>query len=158
MFDKLMVCIGKKYPEFNSQRRTDRMNTVGGGRPYSWGLRERVLLFLLYYRQYVTESLAGFIFDLHESGVCPNIPLLAPLMESCLPTPAKIYQKAGRVSVLEGFLLFYPDAMIFVTQPSGEIPCPEHRRRRKSRYSGKKKKQPAKYRSTKSSDGRRKRK
>jgi len=124
MFDKLMVCIGKKYPEFNSQRRTDRMNTVGGGRPYSWGLRERVLLFLLYYRQYVTESLAGFIFDLHESGVCPNIPLLAPLMESCLPTPAKIYQKAGRVSVLEGFLLFYPDAMIFVTQPSGKYLAP----------------------------------
>lgn len=139
-FDKLMLSVEAKHPEFNAGRRTDRVNAVGAGRPYNLGLRERVLMFLLYYRQYVTQELAGFIFGLHESNVCCNLSALAPLMEFCLPTPARVYRKARRASTLEEFLLFYPDAKIFVDATKQEIPRPKHKRRRKSHYSGKKKK------------------
>jgi len=38
-------------------------------------------MFLLYYRQYVTEGLAGLLFGLHESNVSRNLSGLFPLDE-----------------------------------------------------------------------------
>src|SRR6476660_1153080 len=49
------------------------------------------LMFLVYYRLYITYTLAGFLFDLDQSNICRDIQKIAPLIRNCLPIPQKLY-------------------------------------------------------------------
>lgn len=140
VFGELLVFAEANYPAFNEGRRKDRVNTVGGGRHHTLCLADRLLMFLLYYRQYITESLAGLLFGLHESNVSRNQSVLAPLMKKCLPTPSKVYRQARKANTIEELLLFFPESKAFIDATEQEIPRPCHKRRRKNYYSGKKKK------------------
>ena len=65
---------------------------MGAGRPFKPDLENRFLMLLVYYRLYITYTLAdGFLFDLDQSNVFRDIQKIEYLIKQCLPIPQKIY-------------------------------------------------------------------
>ena len=59
----------KKHTKYEIQRlsskpKEDRERNIGAGRPFKLDLENRFLMLLVYYRLYITYTLAGFVFDL----------------------------------------------------------------------------------------------
>ncbi len=51
------------------------------GRPFNLDVKNRFLMLLLvYYRLYITYTLAGFLFDLDQSNICREIRKIEPLI------------------------------------------------------------------------------
>ena len=67
----------------------DRIRNVGAGRHFKHDIKNRFLMFLVYYKIYITNSLTGFLFDLDQSNVSRDIQHLEPLVKSCIPIPSK---------------------------------------------------------------------
>src|SRR5450756_3240075 len=70
-FDCIYAKVEPRYEEFERKRlsRADRKHDVGAGRPFKLSLRDRLLMLLVYYRTYITSTLAAFLFDLDQSNV-----------------------------------------------------------------------------------------
>ena len=66
--------IAKRYDKYEiqrlSKRNKDRERNIGAGRPFKLDLENRFLMLLIYYRLYITYTLAGFLFDLDQSNIC----------------------------------------------------------------------------------------
>jgi len=154
-FNRLFRKIEKEYPKFEIGRlsRKDRINAIGQGSKFKLDLKDRVIMFLCYYKMYITEEMTGFLFDIHQSNVNRNIRRLEPLMEGCLPTPKKMKKKVKRIGTLEELEKMFPELKAFVDGTEQEIPRPKNRRRRKSYYSGKKKKHTVKLQVITNKDG-----
>ena len=45
----------------------------GAGRHFKLDVKDRFLMLLVYYRLYITYTLAGFLFDLDQSNICRDI-------------------------------------------------------------------------------------
>jgi hypothetical protein len=62
--------ITKRYHDYETKRlskRKDRKRDTGAiGRPFKLGVKDRFLMLLVYYRLYITYTLAGFLFDLDK--------------------------------------------------------------------------------------------
>jgi hypothetical protein len=62
--------ITKRYEKYELKRlsckRKDRKRKAGVGRPFKLDVKNRFLMLLVYYRLYITYTLAGFLFDLDE--------------------------------------------------------------------------------------------
>ena len=90
-----IVSITKRYGKYEiqrlSKRNKDRERNIGAGRPFKLDLKNRVLMLLIYYRLYITYTLAGFLFDLDQSNICRDIQKIEPLIRNCLPIPQKLY-------------------------------------------------------------------
>jgi Helix-turn-helix of DDE superfamily endonuclease len=68
--------ITKRYAKHEIQRlseRKGRKRNMGAGRPFKLELENRFLMLLVYYRLYITYTLAGFLFDIDQSNICRNI-------------------------------------------------------------------------------------
>jgi len=87
------------------------------GRPFKLDIKDRFLMLLIYYRLYITYTLAdGFLFDLDQSNICSrDIQKIEKLIIHCLPIPQKIYNITKRLKSPEeeveryfpaGFLAF----------------------------------------------------
>ncbi len=141
-FDGLFASVEGKYPEHEAKRlgKRKRINAIGQGRPFTLELKGRLLMLLIYYKTYMSLSLAGFLFNLDQSNVHRNIKHLEPLVKMCIPLPKKVYKKAKRISTIEELLGYYPEMKAFIDATEQEIPRPKNKRRRRSHYSGKKKK------------------
>ena len=48
------------------QKRKDRKRDIGAERPFKLDVKDKFLMLLVYYRLYMTCTLAGFLFDLDE--------------------------------------------------------------------------------------------
>lgn len=140
-FNRLFRKIEKEYPKFEIERlsRKDRINAIGQGSKFKLDLKDRIIMFLCYYKMYITEEMAGFLFDIHQSNVNRNIRRLEPLMEVSLPTPKKIRKKVKRIGTLEELEKMFPGLKAFIDGTEQPIPRPKNKRKRKSYYSGKKK-------------------
>ena len=70
-YNKIYQTIASKYHKFENKRlnRKDRMRAIGGGRKFDLELNNRFLMFIIYYRLYLTYFLLGFLFDLDQSNV-----------------------------------------------------------------------------------------
>src|SRR3954453_14117410 len=83
--------IAKRYDKYEIQRlskRKNRKRDIGAGRPFKLDLRDRFLMLLVYYRLYITYTLAGFLFDLDQSTVCSrDIQKIEKLIRECVPIP-----------------------------------------------------------------------
>jgi hypothetical protein len=94
----------KRYHNYEPKRlskRKNRKRDIGaGGRPFKLDVKDRFIILLVYYRLYITCTLAGFLlFDLDQSSICKNIQKIEKLMRECVPIPQKIYpitKKAGK--------------------------------------------------------------
>ena len=135
--------ITKRYHKHEVQRlskRKDRKREIEtSGRPFKLDVIDRFLMLFVYYRLYITYTLAGFLFDLDQSNVCRDIQKIEPLIRQCIPIPQKIYRLTKRLQTPEEVEKYFPGFMAFIDCTEQQIPRPENKRRRKMYYSGKKK-------------------
>ena len=139
-FDTICERIKPRYDEYERKRlsREDRKRDVGAGRPFKLSLRDRLLMLLIYYRLYVSSTLTGFLFDLDHSNVLRDIRYIEPLVSECIPIPKNIYVRAKRSTTPEEVEEYFLGFTAFVDATEQEIPRPKNSTKRKSHYSGKK--------------------
>jgi len=114
---------------------------------------ERFLMLLVYYRLYITFTLSGFLFDLDQSNICRDISIIELLIKLCIPLPKKLYKCTRRLRTIDEVEVYFPGFMAFIDSSEQDIPRPKNKRRRKSYYSGKKKKHTVKTQFMVNSDG-----
>jgi len=134
--------ITKRYHDYELQRlskRKDRKRDIGAGRPFKLDLRDRFVMLLIYYRLYITYTLAGFLFDLDQSNICRDIQKIEKLIRNCLPIPQKIYNITKRLKTPDQVEKYFPGFLSFIDSTEQQIPKPTDKRRRTVYYSGKKK-------------------
>ena len=141
-FNAIYGEIESTYNEHERKRlsRRKRERKVGAGRPFKLKVKERFLMLLVYYRLYITYTLSGFLFDLDQSNVCRDICMLEPLVKRCIPLPKKLYKRSRRLRTIDEVEEYFPGFKAFIDSTEQEIPRPKNKRKRKSYYSGKKKK------------------
>ncbi len=67
IYDKEIAKRCEKYEiQRLCKRKEDRKRKIGAGRPFKLDVKNRFLMLLVYYRLYITYTLAGFLFDLDE--------------------------------------------------------------------------------------------
>src|SRR3954453_19617029 len=139
--------IAKRYDKYEiqclSKRNKDRERNIGAGRHFKLNLKDRFLMLLVYYRLYITYTLAGFLFDLDQSNICRNIQKIERLVIECLPVPQKIYSITKRLRTPDEVEKYFPGFMAFIDSTEQQIPRPIDNKRRKIFYSGKKKRHTA---------------
>jgi hypothetical protein len=85
--------ITKRYHDYEIKRlskRKDRKRSIGAGRLFKLDIKDRFVMLLVYYRLYITYTLAGFLFDLDQSNICRDIQKIESLVRQCLPIPQNI--------------------------------------------------------------------
>ena len=140
IFDKEII---KEYDEHEIQRlskRKDRKRDIGAGRRFKLDVKDRFLMLLVYYRLYITYTLAGFLFDLDQSNICRDIQKIEKLIRKCLPIPQKIYNITKRLKTPDEVEKYFPGFLALIDSTEQQIPRPVDKNRRKEYYSGKKKK------------------
>jgi hypothetical protein len=110
----------KKYHKYEIQRLSKRKDTkrerkAGAvGRPFKLDVKNRFLMLLVYYRLYITYTLAGFLFDLDQSNICRDIQKIEGLVRQCVPIPQKIYNITKRLKTPEEVEKYFPGLMAFI--------------------------------------------
>jgi hypothetical protein len=102
-----------------SKRKVDRKRRYGAGRPFKLDVKNRIIMLLVYYRLYITYTLAdGFLFDLDQSSnICSrDIQKIESLIRKCLPIPQKIYNKITkkRLRTPEEVEKYFPGFLAFI--------------------------------------------
>ena len=98
-----------------SSKRKNRKRTIGAeGRHFKLDVRDRFLMLLVYYRLYITYTLAdGFLFDLDQSNICcRDIQKIEKLIRQCLPIPQKIYNITKRLRTLDEVEKYFPSGFL----------------------------------------------
>jgi DDE superfamily endonuclease len=158
-FQALLPQFGQVYGELERQRKkrvvrtgTKRQRQIGGGAQFANPVPDRMLMLLLYYRLYLTQEFMTLLFKAEDKSViCRGIQLLRPVFEAVLPVPEQARRRIlsladkeqkrrkKRISSVEEFRQAYPELTFIidgVEQPKRKPKKPE---KRKSDYSGKKK-------------------
>ena len=94
-------------------------------------LKDRFLMLLVYYRLYITYTLAGFLFDLDQSNICRDIQKIEGLIRQCLPIPQKIYKLTKRLKTPEEVEQYFPGFLAFIDSTEQQIPRPVDNRKKK---------------------------
>jgi hypothetical protein len=154
-FDSIHAQATAKYREYEARRlgRADRKRKVGAGFPFKLPLKERLLMLLVYYRLYITSTLAEVLFGLNQSNVLKDIHKLEPLVKEILPLPKKLHDKARRLQTVEEIEAMFPEFKAFTDATEQEIPRPKNKQKRKTHYSGKAKRHTVKTQLTVNSKG-----
>jgi len=108
---------------------------------------------MIYYRLYVTSTLTGVLFDIDQSNVLKDIHKLEPLVKEILPIPKKLHDKAMRLQKMEEIEAMFSEFKAFTDATEQEIPRPKNKQKRKTHYSGKKKRHTVKTQLTVNSKG-----
>ena len=61
------------YNVYHPKEKMLEKEKYGAGRPFKLDVKDRFLMLLVYYRLYITYTLAGFLFDLDQSNICRDI-------------------------------------------------------------------------------------
>ncbi len=140
-FDTLNQKIKDKYPAFEQKRlqREDRKRAIGAGHPFNLSLTDRLLILLLYYHMYTSSTLLGYLFCVSQTSVLKSIRKLEPLVSEVLPLPKKEHDKVKKLETIDEIEALFPGFKAFLDATEQEIPRPKNKRKRKTHYSGKKK-------------------
>jgi hypothetical protein len=141
-FHEIYEEIAKRYDKHEIQRLSKRKNrerSMGAGRHFKLDVKNRFLMLLLYYRLYITYTLAGFLFDLDQSNICRDIQKIESLIRQCVPIPQKIYNITKRLKTPDEVEKYFPGFLAFIDSTEQQIPRPIDKNKRKMYYSGKKK-------------------
>ncbi len=143
------------HAEYEEKRlhRDNRKRRIGAGHPFKLPMKERLVMLLTYHRLYVTSTLLGFLFNLGQTNVLKNIRMLEPLVKEALPLPSKIHEGATRLGALDEVEALFPGFKAFLDATEQEIPRPSDRAKRRTHYSGKKKRHTVKTQITVNADG-----
>lgn len=141
-FDSLSKEIKKNYKTTEQKRlsKNKRERKIGAGHKFDLSLKDRILMLLMYYRMYTTYDMLGMIFDLDKSNVARNIRYLEPAVKQSIPIPAKKYADSKKLKTIQELQQFFPDLIAITDGTEQQIPRPKDRKKRKTHYSGKKKK------------------
>jgi hypothetical protein len=142
-FDSICKEVESKYPQYEIKRlskRKERKRNIGAGNHFKHSVKDRFLMLLVYYKLYITHTLAGFLFDLDQSNVHRDIRYMEPIVSSCIPLPQKLYNITRRLRTIEEVELYFPGFKAFIDCTEQEIQRPKNKRKRKNYYSGKKRK------------------
>ncbi len=92
-FDELLDAIEALYERAEHERLENPtpLRARGAGRRFNLELPKRLLMSLMYFRLYVTQTLLGYLFDLDSSNVDREINggMLLALLAEALPVPAR---------------------------------------------------------------------
>jgi len=154
-FDALYSKTQESHDSYEEKRlyREDRKRKIGAGHPFKLPLKDRLVMLLMYHRLYVTSTLLGFLFNLGQSNVLKNIRMLEPHAKEVLPLPKKLHQKARRLRTLDEVEAFFPGFKAFLDATEQEIPRPRNKGKRRTHYSGKKKRHTVKTQITVNAEG-----
>jgi hypothetical protein len=154
-FNQFSTQIHARYNEYEKKRleRETRKHKVGAGHPFKLALQERLLMFMIYYRLYITSALTGVLFGIDQSNVLKDIRKLEPLVKEVLPIPKKLHDRVKQLQTLEEIEAMFPELKAFVDATEQEIPRPKAKKKRKTHYSGKKKRHSVKTQLTVNSNG-----
>lgn len=138
-FDSLRSKVESGYEEHERRRlpRKNRKRDYGAGRLFKLSFEDRLLMLLIYYRTYATSILLGFVFNLDQSNVLKDIRMLEPLVKEVVPLPQKLYEMVRRARTPEEVEKFFPGFRAFIDAAEQEIPRPKNALKRKTHYSGK---------------------
>ena len=154
-FDTLNLKISQKYPahEQNRLQREDRKRAIGAGHPFNLSLTDRLLMLLVYYHLYLSSNLMAYLFNLSQTNVLKDIRKLKPLVSEVLPLPRKEHDKVKRLETVDEIEAMFPGFKAFLDATEQEIPRPNNKQKRKTHYSGKKKRHAVKTQLTVNRDG-----
>lgn len=154
-FDVLNLKIDESYLAFEQKRlfRADRKRKIGAGHPFNLPLTDRLLMLLVYYHLYLSSNLMAYLFNLSQTNVLKDIRKLEPLVREVLPLPKKQHEKVRRLQTVDEIEAMFPGFKAFLDATEQEIPRPSNKRKRKTHYSGKKKKHTVKTQITVNKDG-----
>ncbi|PTA66309.1 transposase family protein [Deinococcus arcticus] len=139
-FDHLLMDLEPLWEQAHKRAllRAGRVRRIGAGNTFKLDLSQRLLVTLLYLRQYFTMHVLGILFDLDAANVCRNIHSLLPVLEQALPAPlrprtlqaqpdevpGKNVKKPRKIRSLEELLEVFPeltDVVVDATeQPRGQ--------------------------------------
>ena len=111
--------IAKRYDKYEIQRLSCKRESVrerkaGAGRRFKLDVKDRFLMLLIYYRLYITYTLAGFLFDLDQSNIYRDIQKIEKLIRECLPIPQKIYNITKRLKTPQQVEKYFPGFLAFI--------------------------------------------
>ena len=156
-FDSILEKVEESYPSLEERRlsRKERKREIGAGHPFKLSVRDRLLMLLVYYRLYVTSTLTGYLFDLGQTNVLKDIRILEPVVSESVPLPKKVYRKiTRRLRTIEEVEEFFPGFKAYIDSTEQEIPRPKKdKRKRKTHYSGKKRRHTVKTQLTVNGNG-----
>ncbi len=158
-FQTLLPKFEHAYEKLERQRKRrvivtgkKRQRHIGGGAQFANPLPDRLLMLLLYYRLYLTQEFMTLLFKAEaKSVICRSIQQMRTVFESVLPVPERARQRIlsladkeqkrreKRIGSVEEFRRAYPELTFIidgVEQPKRKPKAPS---KRKSDYSGKKK-------------------
>ena len=99
----------KGYPKENSEKESMVLEDH-----FKLNVKDRFLILLVYYRLYITYTLAGFLFDLDQSNICRDIQKIEPLIRKCVPIPQKIYNITKRLKTPQEVEKYFPGFLSFI--------------------------------------------
>ncbi len=140
-FDSLSKEIEKQYTITEVKRLSEnkkRQREIGAGHKFNHPLKDRIIMLLMYYRMYTTHDLLGMIFDLDKSNVMRDIKYLEPAVKKSIPIPAKKYADSKKINSIESLQELFPELIAITDGTEQSIPRPKDKK--KTHYSGKKKK------------------
>jgi len=154
-FDTLNLNINEKHHAYEQKRlaRENRKRAIGAGHPFNQSLTDRLLMLLIYYHMYTSSTLLGYLFCVSQTSVLKNIRKLEPLVSEVLPLPKKEYDKVRKLETVDEIEELFPGFKAFLDATEQEIPRPHGKRKRKTHYSGKKKKHTVKTQLTVNKQG-----
>lgn len=172
-FEQLMPEFERVYLELEAQRKScvvktgeQRQRKPGGGAQFSTDLAERLLMLLIYYRLYLTQEFMTLLFDVdNKATISRAIAQVRPVFEAVLPVPERARKtvmalaeketkrRRGRINNVEDFVEQYPELSILIDGTEQPKQRPQDPQKRKSDYSGKKKRHTLKQIITATSKG-----
>lgn len=140
-FDFLTKEIQKQYKITEKKRlsKRNRVRDIGAGRPFKLPIRDRILMLLIYYRCYTSYDLLEYLFGVDSSTVCRDIAKIEPAVKQSIPIPAKLYADSKKINDVTQLQEFFPELIVITDGTEQPIPRPKNKKKRKTHYSGKKK-------------------
>jgi hypothetical protein len=158
-FQELLPLFEQAYLQLEIRRKErlvrtggNRKRAAGAGKPFSNDLTNRLLMLLIYYRLYLTQDFMTLLFKAsNKSLICRSIQHIRPVVESVVPTPERSLKRLlslaksegerrkKRIGTIEEFREAYPELTFIIDGVEQPKRKPKNKEKRKSDYSGKKK-------------------
>jgi hypothetical protein len=158
-FQELLPLFEQAYSQLEKRRKETlvgtgrkRLRAAGAGKHFSNDLTNRLLMLLIYYRLYLTQDFMTVLFKAsNKSIICRSIQHIRPVVESVVPTPERSLKRLlslakseherrkKRIGTIEEFREAYPELSFIIDGVEQPKRKPKNKEKRKSDYSGKKK-------------------
>jgi DDE superfamily endonuclease/Helix-turn-helix of DDE superfamily endonuclease len=121
-------------------QRSNRQRAQGGGRHAELAPRDQILLATIWLRQYPTNEVLGFLFDVSDSTVSRVVNRLVPLLEASgkdtmrMPDPGRKHRKE-----LDTLLKETPELAVIIDTFEQKVQRCKDRKQADAHFSGKKK-------------------